>query len=104
MASIQCFEKKKHDQLQIRNIINEKEDLITETADAEETLRKYRSFLGSSMVKDHPASAGNTGSIPGPGRSPQAPEQLSPSAATPEPVLWSPRAAATDAGIERPLQ
>ena len=51
------------------------------------------------MVKGPPASAGNTGSIPGPGRSPQAPEQLSPNATTTELVLWSPRAETTEAGL-----
>ena len=41
-------------------------------------------FPGGPVVKSQPASAGDKGSIPGLGRSPQATEQLSPHAATTE--------------------
>ena len=51
-------------------------------------------FSGGSVVKNPPANAGDTGSIPGLGRS--AAEQLSLSAATAEPVLW--RLGATTTG------
>ena len=44
-------------------------------------------FLGGSVVKNLPANAGDTGSIPGPGKIPHASEQLSPFATTIEPVL-----------------
>ena len=52
-------------------------------------IRKYlnQGFPGGSVVKNLPASAGDRGSIPGPGRFPCAMEQLSPCAATPELVL-----------------
>ena len=46
-----------------------------------------RGFPGGSVVKNLPASAGVTGSIPGPGKIPHASEQLSPCATTIEPVL-----------------
>ena len=41
------------------------------------------------VVKNPPAYAEDGGSIPGPGRSPHAAEQLSPCATTTEPVLQS---------------
>ena len=44
-------------------------------------------FPGGSVVKSLLANAGDTGSIPGPGRFPQAEEQLSPYTTTTEPVL-----------------
>ena len=55
------------------------------------------------MVKNPPANAGDTGSIPGPGGShmPRSNwadvEQLSSWATTAEPVLWSPHATAAEA-------
>ena len=39
------------------------------------------------VVKNPPASAGDAGLIPGPGRMPHAAEQLSPCATTTDPVL-----------------
>ena len=50
---------------------------------------------GGSVVRNLPTSAADTGSIPGLGQSHNATEQLSPCATTTEPLLWSPRAAAT---------
>ena len=47
------------------------------------------------MVENPPANAGDTGSSPGPGRSPHATEQLSPCATTTEPVSVSPRSTTT---------
>ena len=47
----------------------------------------YRDFPGGAVVKNPPANAGDTGSIPGPGRPPHAVEQQSPCATTTEPVL-----------------
>ena len=44
-------------------------------------------FPGSPGVKNLPANAGDTGSIPGLGRLPHASEQLRPRATTVEPVL-----------------
>ena len=44
-------------------------------------------FLGGAVVKNPPANAGETGSSPGPGRSHMPAGQLSPCAATTEPVL-----------------
>ena len=44
-------------------------------------------FPGGTVVKNPPANAGDTGSSPGPGRSPHAMEQLSPCATATEPVL-----------------
>ena len=49
------------------------------------------------MVKNPPANAGDTGSVPGPGRFTQAEEKLSPCTITTAPVLQSPGAAATEA-------
>ena len=47
-----------------------------------------KGFPGGSVVKNPPASVGNTGSIPGQGtKTPHAKEQLSPCATTIEPVL-----------------
>ena len=49
------------------------------------------------MVGSPPASAGDTGSSPGPGRSHMpAMEQLGLSATTAELVLWSPQATTTE--------
>ena len=53
------------------------------------------------MVKNPPAKAGDTGSIPGRGRFPHAVEQLSPCTTTTEPALLSPRAATTEACTPR---
>ena len=44
-------------------------------------------FPGGAVVKNPPANAGDTGSSPGPGRSPHATEQLSPCTITTKPVL-----------------
>ena len=49
--------------------------------------RKDRDFPGGAVVKNPPANAGDTGSMPGPGRFPHAAEQLSPCATTTEPAL-----------------
>ena len=49
-------------------------------------------FPGGLAVKNPPASAGDRGSISGPGRSHTHAEQLGPRATTTEPVLWSPGA------------
>ena len=49
------------------------------------------------MVKNPPASVGDTGLIPGLGRFPHAVEQLSPCAIATEPVLWSLGATTTEA-------
>ena len=43
-------------------------------------------FSGGAVVKNLPANAGDTSSIPGPGRFPHAMEQLSPCATTTEPT------------------
>ena len=51
------------------------------------------------MIKNPPANAGDTGSVPGPGRFPQAEEKLSPCARTREPVLQSLGAAAAEASV-----
>ena len=42
---------------------------------------------GGTVVKNPPANAGDTGSIPGLGKIPHATEQLNPCATTTEPVL-----------------
>ena len=57
----------------------------------------YRDFPGGAVVKNPPASAGDTSSSPAPGRSHIAAEQLSPCATTAEPALCSPRATTTEA-------
>ena len=44
-------------------------------------------FPGGAVVKNPPANAGDTDSIPGPGKIPHALEQLSPCATTTEPAL-----------------
>jgi hypothetical protein len=54
-------------------------------------------FPGGPVVKNSCHNAKDTGSIPGPGRSLGALEQLSLCATTTEPVLWSPGAATTEA-------
>ena len=54
------------------------------------TIINYKTGQGFS------GGSGGTGSIPGPGRSLHAPEQLIPRAATTEPTLWSFGAAATE--------
>ena len=51
------------------------------------------------MIKNPPANARDTGSVPGPGRLPQAEEKLSLCTRTTEPVLQSPGAAATEASV-----
>ena len=48
---------------------------------------KDRDFPGGAVVKNPPANAQDTGSIPGPGRFPHAAEQLSPCTTTTEPEL-----------------
>ena len=45
---------------------------------------KAQDFSGNPTVKNPPAKAGDLGSIPGPGRSPHAMEQLSPRTTTTE--------------------
>ena len=60
-----------------------------------------RDFPGGTVVKNPPAIAGDTGSSPGPGKIPQAAEQLSPCATTTEPALQCPRAATTEACVPR---
>ena len=52
---------------------------------------------GGTVVKNPPANAGGTGSIPGPGKFPHTAEQLSPCNTTTEPALSSLRATATEA-------
>ena len=47
-------------------------------------------FPGGAVVKNLPANAGDAASIPGPGRSHIAVEQLSSRATTTEPVVWGP--------------
>ena len=49
----------------------------------------FQGFPSGSVVKNLPANAGDTGSVPDPGRFPHATEQLSPWATTSETVLWS---------------
>ena len=46
-----------------------------------------RALPGGSVVKNPPANAGDTGSIPGSGRSHMGAEQLSPCTTATEPVL-----------------
>ena len=46
-----------------------------------------RDFPGGAVVKNPPANAGDTGSIPGLGRFLHATEQLSPCATTTDPAL-----------------
>ena len=46
-----------------------------------------KGFPGGAVGGNLPANAGDTGSIPGPGRFPHAAEQLSPCATTTEPAL-----------------
>ena len=49
-------------------------------------MKSGRDFPGGAVVKNPPANAGDTGSIPGPGRSHMPVEQLSPCATTTEPA------------------
>ena len=49
----------------------------------------YKDFPGGPVVKDPPANAGDTGSIPGPGRSHMPRSNLSPCATTTEPASHS---------------
>ena len=51
--------------------------------------------LGSSVIKNPPANAGDAGKVPDPERIPYAPEKLSLSTTTTEPVLQSPGATTT---------
>ena len=53
-------------------------------------------FPGGSVVKNPPANSGDTGSIPGLGRSHIAMVQSSPCATPTESVLWSPGTATTE--------
>ena len=50
-------------------------------------MMRERDFPGGAGVKNPPANAGDTGSIPGLGRSHMPLEQLSPCATTTEPAL-----------------
>ena len=52
--------------------------------------RVYEGFPGGTVVKNPPASAGDTGSSPSLGRFPHAAEQLSPCTTTTDPVLQRP--------------
>ena len=67
------------------------EELVTmsQTQDYKFLEVKYhhRDFAGGAVVKNPPANAGNTGSIPGLGRFPHATEKLSPCTTTTEPAL-----------------
>ena len=54
---------------------------------------KFLDFPGGSVVKNLTANAGDTGSVPGPGRTHRP---RSRQAGTPEPVLWSLGAATTE--------
>ena len=54
-------------------------------------------FPGGPVVKNLPASAGDTGLIPWSKKIPHAAGQLSPWATTAECVLWSPGAPTTEA-------
>ena len=58
---------------------------------------RRQGFPGGSVVKNPPASVGDTGLIPGLGRLAPAIDQLSPCATATEPVLWSLGATATGA-------
>ena len=65
-------------------------------------------FPGGAVVKNSPANAGDTGSIPGPGRShmpwsnyARAPQLLSLRSRAREPQLLSPRATTTEARASR---
>ena len=49
-------------------------------------LKIWWDFPGGAVARNPPANAGDVGSSPGPGRSPQAAEQLSPCATTTEPA------------------
>ena len=63
--------------------------------------KSTQDFPGGPEVKSPPASAGDTGSSPGPGRPPQATEQLSPRAPTTEPTQLdrSPHSAQLQEGL-----
>ena len=68
----------------------------------------FRDFPGGAVVKNPPANAGDTGSIPGPGRSHMprsnwvlAPQLLSLRSRGRKPQLLSPRAATTEAHVPR---
>ena len=70
--------------------------------------RKLRDFPGGTVVKSPPANAGDTGSIPGPGRShmPQSNEARAPQllilrSRARKPQLLSPRATTTEARTPR---
>lgn len=53
---------------------------------------------GGAADKTPPASAGDMGSVPGPGKIPRAVEQLGPCTTSTEPLLRDPRAAAPGPG------
>ena len=70
---------------------------------------RFLVFPGGSLLKNLPANAGDTGSIPGPGSShmPQSNEACAPQLLTlcsraPEPQPLSPCATATEASAPRP--
>ena len=56
-----------------------------------------RGFSDGSVVENPPVNAGDSGSIPDSGKSPQAAEQLSPRVTAIEPVLYSLRPTVTEA-------
>ena len=53
--------------------------------------RAEQDFPGGTVSKNLPVNAGDTGSIPGPGKMPHAAGQLRPSASTTEPMLCNKR-------------
>ena len=63
--------------------------------------RLFWDFPGGAVVKIHPASAGDTGSSPSPGRSHMPQSNLSLCTTTTEPALQSPRATTTEAHAPR---
>ena len=58
-------------------------------------------FPGGTVVKNPPANAGDTGSIPGPGRSHMPPQLLNLRSRAHEPQLLSPHATTTEARTPR---
>ena len=69
------------------------------------TSRWLKGFPGGSVVKNPPANAGDTGSIPDPGRShvPWSNEAQASQLQSNEPVLYSPGASTTKANVPRSL-
>ena len=64
--------------------------------------KKDQGFPGGSVVKNPPANAGDTGSVPNLGRS-HMPRQLNPCFTIAEPVLLSPGTTTSEAGHLEPL-